>query len=92
MDKKTKFGENFCTQKPQSWVQYTPFLTGHQSPADRAIELFKSGLNGERLVVGAEKKTFRRAISAFLAMFTKPQDALTCFARLITTIRDVNVA
>jgi len=51
MDKKTKFGENFCTNKPQSWVQYTPFLTGHHSPADRARELFKSGLCGERLVV-----------------------------------------
>jgi len=25
MDKETKFGENVCTHKPQSWVQYTPF-------------------------------------------------------------------
>jgi len=92
MDKKTIFDENVCTHKPQSWVQYTHFLTGHHSPADRARELFKSGLSGEILVVWAKKKTFRRSISAFLAMFTKPQGVLTCFDRLITTIRDVNVA
>jgi len=50
MDKK-KFGENICTHKPQSWVQYTPFLTDHHWPGDRARELFKSVLNGERLGV-----------------------------------------
>jgi len=50
MDKK-KFGENVCTHKPQFWVQYTLFLASHHSPADRAKELLKSGLNGERLVV-----------------------------------------
>ena len=92
MDKKTKFGENFGTHKPQSWVQYTRFLTGHHSPADRARELFKSGLNMERLVVSVEKKNFRHAISAFLAMFPKPQDVLKCFDRFIKTIRDVYVA
>jgi len=51
MDKKTKIGENFCTHKPQPGVQNIPFLYGHHSPADRARELFKSALNGERLVV-----------------------------------------
>jgi len=49
MDKKTKIGENFCTQKPQSGVDNTPFLNSHHSPADPARELFKSALNGERL-------------------------------------------
>jgi len=51
MDKKTKIGENFCTHKPQPGVDCTPFLNGHHSPADRARELFKAALNGERLVV-----------------------------------------
>jgi len=51
MNKKTKFGENVCTHKPQSWVQYTLFLTGHHSPTDRTRELLQSGLIGERLVV-----------------------------------------
>jgi len=31
------------------------------------------------------KKTFRRAISAFLAMFTKPQVVLTCFFKQFVT-------
>jgi len=81
MDKTPKIGENFSTHKPQSGLENIPFLNGHHSPADRARELFKSGLNGERLVVSAEKKTFRRAISAFLAMFTKPQVVFTCIDR-----------
>ena len=51
MDKTPKIGENFSTHKPQSDVENTPVLNGHHSPADRARELFKSGLNGERLVV-----------------------------------------
>jgi len=82
--KKTpKIGENFSTHIPQSGVENISFLNGDHSPADRARELFKSVLNGERLVVWAEKKTFRRAISAFLAMFTKPQVVLTCFDRFL---------
>jgi len=32
-------------------VEYTPFLNGHRSPADQARQLFKTALNGERLVV-----------------------------------------
>jgi len=51
MAKKDKIGETFCTHKPQSRVKYTPFLNGQHSPADRARELFKTALNGERLVV-----------------------------------------
>jgi len=51
MDKKTKIRDNFCTHKPQFWLEHTPFLNSHHSPADRARELFKSDLNGERLVV-----------------------------------------
>jgi len=51
MAKTPKIGENFCTHKPQSRVEYTPFLNGHHSPEDRARELFKSALNGERRVV-----------------------------------------
>jgi len=51
MDKKPKICENFSTHKPQPGMQNTPFLYGHHSPADRARELFKSVLNGERLVV-----------------------------------------
>jgi len=50
MNKKAKF-ENFCTHKPQSGIECTHFLSGHHSPTDRAGELFKSALNGERLVV-----------------------------------------
>ena len=78
MAKKNKIGENFCTHKPQFGLEQTPFLNGHHSPADRVRELFKSILNGERLVVRLKKK-LRRAISAFLAMFTKPQVVLTGF-------------
>jgi len=51
MNKKTKVGELFCIHKPQPGVEYTRFLLGHHSPADRARELFKPDLNGERLVV-----------------------------------------
>jgi len=51
MDKTPKIGENFSTNKSQSGVENISFLSGHHSPADRARELFKSGLNGERLVV-----------------------------------------
>jgi len=51
MGKKTKICENFCTYKPQPGVDYTPFLNGYHSPADRARGLFKPALNGERLVV-----------------------------------------
>jgi len=51
MDQKTKIGENFCTHKSQPGVQNITFLYSHHSPADRARELFKSALNGERLVV-----------------------------------------
>jgi len=58
MDKTSKFGENFCTHKPLSGVENIRFLNGHHSPADRAIDLFKSGLIGERLVALAEKKIF----------------------------------
>jgi len=85
MDKTPKIDENFSTHKTQSGLENTTFLNGHHSPADRAGELFKSGLNGERLVVLAEKKTFRRAISAFLAMFTKPQVLLTGFSKQSVT-------
>jgi len=56
MDKTPKVGKNFSTPKPQSGLENIPFLNGHHLPADRARELFKSGLNGERLVVKAEKK------------------------------------
>ena len=56
MDKTPKSGEYFSTRKPQSGVENTPFLNGHHSPADLARELFKSDLNGDRLVVYAEKK------------------------------------
>jgi len=58
-------------------LEHTPFLYGQQSPADRARELFESALNRERLVIETEENNFHRAISAFLAMFTKPQDVLT---------------
>jgi len=51
MDKTAKIGEHFSTHKTQSGLENTPFLNGHHSPANRARELFKSGLNGERLVV-----------------------------------------
>jgi len=51
MDKTPKIGENFSTPKPQSGLENIPFLNGDHSPADRARELFKSVLNGERLVV-----------------------------------------
>jgi len=51
MDKTPKIGEIFSTHKPQPWVENIPFLNGHHSPADRARELFVSGLNGKRLVV-----------------------------------------
>jgi len=84
-DKTPKIGENFSTHKPQSGVENTLFLNGHHSPADRARELFKSGLNGERLVVRLKKKIFRSAISAFLAMFTKPQVVLTGFSKQSVT-------
>jgi len=58
MDKTLKIGENCSTHKPQSGLENILFLNGHHSPADRARELFKSGLNGERLVVYVEKKNF----------------------------------
>jgi len=51
MNKKTKIGENFCTHKLQFGLERTPSLHGQHSSADRAIELFKSALNRERLVV-----------------------------------------
>jgi len=51
MDITPKIGENFSTHKPQSGLENIPFLNGHHLTADRARELFKSGLNGERLVV-----------------------------------------
>jgi len=51
MNKTPKIGENFITHKPQSGVENIPFLNNHYSPADRARELFKSVVNGERLVV-----------------------------------------
>jgi len=51
MDKTPKIGENFSTHKRQSRLESIPFLNGHHSSADRARELFKSGMNGERLVV-----------------------------------------
>jgi len=51
MDKTPKIGENISTHKPQSGLENILFLNGHHSPADRARELFKSGLNGEILVV-----------------------------------------
>jgi len=51
MDKTPKTGENFSTNKPQSGLENIPFLNGHHLPANRARELFKSSLNGERLVV-----------------------------------------
>jgi len=51
MDKTAKIDKNFSTHKPQSGLENILFLNGHRSPADRARELIKSGLNGERLVV-----------------------------------------
>jgi len=51
MDKTPNVGENFSTPKPQSGLENIPFLNGHHSPADRARELFKTGLNGERRAV-----------------------------------------
>jgi len=51
MDKTPKIGKNFTTHKPQSGLEGISFLNGHHSPADRAKELFQSGLNGERFVV-----------------------------------------
>jgi len=92
MDEKTKIGEKFSTHKPQSGVEYTPFLYSQHSPADRARELFKSALNREGLVLQTEKNSFHRAILAFLAMFTKPQVVLTCFDRFLKTIHDLNVS
>jgi len=70
MDKITKIGENFYTHKPQPGVDYTPFLNGHHSPADRAKELFKPALNGEGLVVSIEIKNFQCVFLTFFAMFT----------------------
>jgi len=49
MDKAPKVRENFSTPKPQSGLENIPFLNGRHSPADQARELFKSGLNGDRL-------------------------------------------
>jgi len=49
MDKKQKICENVCTQKPQPEVEYTSFLNGHRSPADRARELFKAAQIGKDL-------------------------------------------
>jgi len=46
MDEKPKICENFCTHKPQPRVEYTPFLNGDHSPADRAGGLFKPAING----------------------------------------------
>jgi len=51
MDITPKIGENFSTHKPQSGLENIPFLNGHHLTADRAREMFKSGLNGEKLVV-----------------------------------------
>jgi len=81
MDKTPKIGKNFTTNKPKSGEENTPFLNGLHSPADRARELFKSGLMGKDLRFRLKKKTFRRAILAFLAMFTKPQVVLTGFSK-----------
>ena len=81
--KKTKLVKISAPTNPN--LGWTPFLNGHHTPADRARELFKSALNGERLVVQPEKKTFRCAISAFLAMFTKPQVVLTGFSEQSVT-------
>jgi len=44
MDKTPKIGKNFSTHKAQSGLENIPFLNGQYSPADRARELFKSGL------------------------------------------------
>jgi len=51
MDKTPKIGENFSNPKPQSGLENIPFLIGHDSPADRARDLFKTGLIWDRLVV-----------------------------------------
>ena len=71
-------------------MQYTLFLNGYYSPADRARELFKSDLNEERIVFSAKKKTFHRVISAFLAVFAKAQVVSTCFDRFLKTIHDAS--
>jgi len=39
MDKTLKIGENFSTNKPQSGLENIPFLNGHHSPADRAVQI-----------------------------------------------------
>jgi len=51
MAKKRNIGENFYTHKPQFGLEHTTFLNGNHLLADRARELLKSGLNGERPVV-----------------------------------------
>jgi len=87
MDEKTNFGENFSTHKPQSWVQWTPFLTGHHSPADRARELFKSG---KTCSLGRKKTSpCEFGLPGYVYKTTG------CFDKVLiglSTIRDVNVA
>jgi len=85
MDKTPKIGA-FSTHKPQSGVENTPFLNGHHSPADRARELFESGLNGERLVVRLKKKTSPCdfGLSGYVYKTTG------CFDRFLQTICDVS--
>jgi len=83
MANKTKLVKISSHTNPNLGWNTPLFLNGHHSSADPARELFKSALNGERPVVYAEKKLFAVAVSAFLAMFTKPQVVLTCFDRFL---------
>jgi len=87
MAEKPKICENFCTHKPQPRVDYTPFLNGHHSPADRAGGLFKPAINGERLVVCLKKKI---SVCVF-GLFGHVYITTGCFDRSVKTLDDVNV-
>jgi len=60
MANKTKLVKISSHTNPNLGWNTPLFLNGHHSSADPARELFKSALNGERPVVYAEKKLFRR--------------------------------
>ena len=88
---KKQICENLYTYKPHSGVQNTPFLYGvtPSKSSWRAVQIRSQW--GKTCSLDWEKIFFQRAISAFLAMFTEPQDVLTCFDRFIKTVHDVNV-
>jgi len=82
MAKKTKIGENFYTHKPQFGLEHTPFLNAITRHRIELENCSNPHWMGKDLQFGL-KKNFRHAISAFLAMFTKPQVDLTCFDRFL---------